>query len=146
MSFSLDIALDAASLGRVRAFAGYQATLEPELETAMRQSAQALEQYAYAYMWRTFQNPTGQVEDSLGYGVDSPYQAWMGTDSPYGRRLNYGFSGMTDSLGRTYAAWPAAAPQGYLWAEHTAEDNVGEVERFFNLALLRSVVSLEAGV
>jgi hypothetical protein len=136
--------LDIASLGRIRALENYQATLEPEFESAMLHSVQALEHYAYGFMWATFQDPSGQVEDSLGYGVDSPYQGWMGTDSPYGRRLEYGFSGMTDALGRYFAAWPIAEPAGYQWAQRTLQDQIGEVNRYFRLALVRTANSIAA--
>ena len=140
MSFSLDIALDAASLKRVAAFSYYPTILDVEFTAAMQASVELLEASTYADMWETFTNPTGQLEDSLGYGVDSPYQAWMGTDSPYGRRRNYGFSGMTDALGRFYPH-----DVGIHWAERAVLVNENKIKKIFNDALLITAYKLELG-
>jgi hypothetical protein len=43
------------------------------------------------------------VEESDNMGQPVVY---VGTDLPYGRRLEYGFNNMTDSLGRTYHQLP----------------------------------------
>jgi hypothetical protein len=46
-------------------------------------------------------NPTGALSQS-GYTVATVWQGIVGYTVPYARRREYGFSGMTDSLGRFY--------------------------------------------
>jgi len=141
--FTLNVGFDAASLaavGRMAAFDGYFAM---RMEAAGEASLERLETEAYRYMWATFKNPTGQIEDSLGRSMDSPWQGWMGTDSAYGRRLNYGFSGQTDALGRYYAEWPAGEYSGgYHWAEHSIEASTSAITGFYKTGIEQTILDL----
>lgn len=119
---NLNATLDAASLAAIGRIADFDVAFATEMSGAILIGLERLQEEAYTYMWATFNNPSGNVEDSLGYGMDTPLSGWMGTDSPYGARLNWGFSGKTDALGRYYAEWPSGQYSGgYLWAEHSIE-------------------------
>ncbi len=138
--FSLNVALDAASLETLHNFENYQAILEPELLTAMERSIALLQAMATDDMYANFQNPSGQAESAWEASVDSPYLAWLGNTAPYAQRLDYGFSGMTDALGRYYPFWPA-----YYWAENTIFDAEEQVAAQFQAAIDYANLSLAAG-
>lgn len=52
-------------------------------------------------------NPTGTLDTSFTV-LARPYGAEAGSDLPYSRRREFGFSGKTDRLGRYYAHDPGA--------------------------------------
>jgi hypothetical protein len=54
-----------------------------------------------------WQNGTGTLDGSFTVAA-RPYGAEAGSDLPYSRRREFGFSGRTDSLGRYYANDPGA--------------------------------------
>lgn len=139
--FVLHAELDAGSLQRVAHLAGYQSTLEENLSLAMYDSVVFLHDDVVDFMDSHFANPTGALADTMTYAVDNPYQAWTGTDSPYGRRRDLGFTGMTDALGRYYPRDP-----GILWAEEVAAADLRKVERRFEDALQRTVLRLEGAI
>lgn len=133
--FGIDIRLDAASRRMLGRLQNYPSVLEPQLEFAMEHSVALLKDNATSFADSTFQNPSGQFTGSLQTTVDSPYQAQLWSEEPYAQRLEYGFSGMTDALGRYYSNWPIAAPFGYRWATHTAEDSKKGVDEIFRVAI-----------
>lgn len=134
--FELKISLDEASLGRLQAFDNYEATLEPALLKAMDSGISMLQAGASDYMYSNFMNPTGPTEDdSWDVDMQGPYLAVLGNTAPQAQRLEYGFSGMTDSLGRTFIEWPSVAPQGYHWAEQTVILEQYKIEDVFQAAI-----------
>ncbi len=139
---NLNATLDAASLAAIGRIATFDTAFATEMSAAILSGLEALQQEAYQYMWATFKNPSGNVEDSLGYGMDTPLSGWMGSDHPASRRLNYGFSGKTDALGRYYAEWPSGQySDGYHWAEHS----IAVVEPELTRLGIRATVSAIGG-
>jgi hypothetical protein len=145
--FNISIGLDPVSMAQAQLLnqwtTGFRPTFESFLTQAGLDSLKALHQSAEYYAWTTFQNPQGTFEDSLAEAMDSPYVGWMGADVPYGRRLNYGFSGMTDSLGRYFEEWPIGTYSGgYLWAEHSIEDMTPEIAGYYARAFYQSLAAM----
>lgn len=140
--FSLDIALDAASLATLHRFANYEAILEPELYKAMESGISILQAGATDFMWSHFRHPTGRLENPESWEAEvvSPYLATLGNIQPYDRRRNYGFSNMTDALGRYYAHDP-----GIGWAELTIVEKQYKVEQYFQAAVDYANLALGRG-
>src|SRR5690242_17620135 len=115
-NLSFTAMLDPASLAVLHGFANYRRVLEPELLMAMDRGLAILQSGASDYMYATYKNPTGQAEGAWDTKVESPYLGILGNTVPYAQRLEFGFSGKTDALGRTYQYWP-----DYHWAENTVE-------------------------
>ena len=106
MADKFSFTFDSASLKLIQRMAGFEAFLEPNLEAAMKFIIAGVQDDARAYMWATFQNPTGPLEDSVETDVPDPWTGRVYSESPYAWRREEGFSGMTDSLGRFYAHDP----------------------------------------
>lgn len=101
--FSFSFAPEA--LKEIAAFAGFSVLLDPEMQIAMQQGGQLLIQGMQDAMdWK---EPTGTLEDSFSVQA-TPYELQIGSNVAYARRRNYGFSGMTDALGRYYPYDPGA--------------------------------------
>ncbi len=98
---------DASSLGKIAELEAMGGLLDVEIYDTLDWIGQLVSTTAKVNTWTAFQNPTGPTSDSIGYDVVSPTQVDITVGVPYGRRLEYGFSGMTDSLGRTFPYWPA---------------------------------------
>jgi hypothetical protein len=113
--------------------------LEPAIINMLDQTAEDLQQAAIDYMYATFLNPSGAVETSWETERDGPFLEGLINTAPYARRLNEGFSGMTDSLGRYFAAWPLASPQGYHWAEAAVAAVQGEVADVFTIGIEKAL-------
>lgn len=106
----------------------------------MYKGVEELEQGAIDVMHDRFKNPSGQAEGAWEQTVHSPYLAELGNTVPYARRLEYGFSGKTDSLGRYYQFWPA-----YHWAETTVVVEQDAIGRIFTRAINKANASLAKG-
>ena len=130
-TFHLFAQLDQAALGRLAHLADPTVALWPAMREAMTQSLDELEREAIATMYAEFIDATGQVENAFAK-YPGTFESELENTEPYSQRLNYGFSGMTDSLGRYYAYWPA-----YHWAETTVIDATPAVELIWNAALGR---------
>lgn len=109
--------------------------LDPAIINMLDQTAEDLQQAATDYMYATFLNPGTGVETAWETERDGTFLEGLINTAPYARRLNEGFSGMTDSLGRHFEAWPAAYPQGYHWAEAAVEQVAGSVSDVFSLGI-----------
>lgn len=106
MSGSFSLGFDPGSLQELVRLGGFKALLSPEITSALTQAGIILVQTAQLNTWQVFTNPTGALADTIHFYVQSPSQVVLMVDSPYGRRREWGFSGMTDSLGRYYANDP----------------------------------------
>jgi hypothetical protein len=113
--------------------------VDPAIINMLEQTAEDLQQAATDYMYATFLNPSGAVETSWETERDGPFLEGLINTAPYARRLNEGFSGMTDRLGRYFAAWPLASPQGYHWAEAAVAAVQGEVADVFRLRIEKTL-------
>lgn len=106
MSIDFSASLEAQSLAELTRLQGFSALLRPEITTALTQAGQLLVTTAQDNTWRVFERPTGQLAESIYFYVASPMEVQVRVGVPYGRRREYGFSGMTDALGRYYANDP----------------------------------------
>lgn len=140
-NLSITAQLDLASLQTLQGFANYGRMLEPELLKAMDRGLAILQSGATDYMYANFKQPTGQAESAWEASVQSPYLAILGNTAPYAQRLEFGFSGMTDALGRFYPYWP-----DYHWAENTVEQDKDLVAAQFQAAIDYANLSLGRGV
>lgn len=107
------MSFDPGSLARITQLIGFKALLAPEITLALSDSGSKIVSDAQAITWQVFANPTGMLASSIYFYVVSPTEVAIGVGVPYGRRREFGFSGMTDSLGRFYPydpAKPYAAP------------------------------------
>lgn len=125
-------AFDESTLAQIAKLDNWEVRFNSHVMDGLALSAEAVRGEAEVYMWATFMNPTGQIEDSLQNQVISPTQSQVWTEEPYGARLNYGFSGKTDSLGRHYLEWPSGSfAGGYHWAELARDTSVSQVQAIF---------------
>jgi len=106
------------SLKEIVQFAGFSTLLSEEVQGTMRATGEKLAAAAQEKTWEVFANPTGTLASTIQPILESPYEIRIGSDSPYARRREYGFSGMTDSLGRFYAHDPAKPYMGPTLAEN----------------------------
>jgi hypothetical protein len=132
-SFTLRAGFDPASMRIAQRFVTWPLFFEPRMEWATTESLDDLRVEAQNWMEAHFMNPTGDLSDSLEMEVDSPFEGWMGTYSPYGRRRNWGFSGMTDSLGRYYPLDP-----GIAWAENAIANAFPHIQNNYELAAIQA--------
>ena len=110
---------DPGSLARVTELMGMGVLLDAEIVAALKWSADLVVTTAQTNTWTAFQHPTGATADSIYPWVASPSEVEVFVGVPYGRRLEYGFSGMTDSLGRFFPYWPAEPYLGPALEEDT---------------------------
>ena len=105
-------------IGVMSQFSQFQGTLKKHIATATEKAAGVIGDQQVAEMWMNFQNPTGNLEDSVGVEMQSEYMAYIGPqDVAYSWRRDRGFSGMTDSLGRYFPNDP-----GIYYAEYSISD------------------------
>ena len=100
------IGFDPGSLAAITKLEGFAALLNPEVTDALTQAGELLVTTAQANTWSVFANPTGQLASSIYFYVVSPTEVDVAVGVPYGARREYGFSGMTDSIGRYFANDP----------------------------------------
>ena len=105
MTFTLSF--QPSSLAEIAQMYGLKTLLEPEVQAAMAAAGTLLANAAEANTWQVFTNPSGALASTITPVMDTPYEVQIGSDSPYARRREYGFSGKTDSLGRFFANDPA---------------------------------------
>jgi len=101
------LAFDSASIRELSAYAGISSLLAEELQGTMKEVGQWLVEAAQAKTWEVFASPTGALASTIAPVQNSPYEVQIQVGAPYGRRREYGFSGMVDSLGRYFANDPA---------------------------------------
>jgi len=95
--------LDASSLQQIVRLQGFAGLLNPEIREALIEGGGFIAKTAAGNARRVFiQNSPGGLADSIFPYLTSPTQMEIRVAKPYGRRREYGFSGMTDSLGRFY--------------------------------------------
>jgi hypothetical protein len=100
------IGFDPGSLEEIVRLQGFGALLDPSISQGLIQSSTVLTNAAVANTWRVFTNSSGKLASTIYPYVVSPTEVAIAVGSPYGRRREKGFSGMTDSLGRYYANDP----------------------------------------
>ena len=134
---SINLGFDAASLERLSRLTEFDMMLALFFGEAMATSLDELEAASQAMMAAGFKNPTGVLETAFRKRVSNPFRAILGNYLPYAQRRNYGFSGMTDSLGRFYPHDP-----GIEWAEGAVEMATPYVEEIFRKAVLDAIAEV----
>ncbi len=125
------VGFDTPSLEAIARLYGFKVLLDEEIEPAIKDVAQTITEEAQAKTWQVFDNPTGELADSIYPFVVSPTEMEIRVGVPYGRRRERGFSGMTDSLGRFFAndpAKPYLAPALEVSRDY-AEERIGNAVR-----------------
>lgn len=133
--------LDPGSLAALVRMAGFEALLLPEVQGALTEAGNLTVSTAQQIAESEFQNPSGEFSDSLYFWIISPEEVAVAAGVPYAQRLNYGFSDMTDSLGRYYPYWPA-----YHWADQTLEVVQPEVEVLVAGAVEQAMAAIGGGI
>lgn len=103
---------------------GMDKRLGSEMRKAMVDIENNLMTSAVSFMhWK---NPSGKLEQSIfrDSRVVSDWQTIVGSKRPYAARREYGFSGMTDSLGRLYKDDP-----GQSFMEESLTGNMDFIEQ-----------------
>lgn len=124
------ISFDPGSLATLARLQGMSALLDPAITAALTQAGQLLVGAAQAKTWEVFAHPTGQLAGSIYFYVISPTEVAIAAGVPYAARREYGFTGMTDSLGRTYRYDP-----GKPYMQPTVDQHQGEVETIMATAV-----------
>jgi len=137
MSFTINVAFDAASLAAVARLAAFDGYFAMRMMDAGNASLERLEVNAQDYMWSTFMNPTGPLEDSLERQMFSPWMGHVATNMPYSRRRNWGFSGMTDSLGRFYPHDP-----GIEYMEQSIDISTPDIIGYYKTGIEQTILDL----
>ena len=112
------LSLDTASLAELTKMQGFKVLLDAEIQEALIKAGRLLTDAAVANTWEVFAHPTGALASTIYPWLASPSEMEIRVDSPYARRREYGFSGMTDSLGRFYAHDPAKPYLGPALADN----------------------------
>ena len=133
------IQFDPASLGRIKNLLEFDLLLYENFKIAMGESLDDLEGAAQDRMWSEFMNPQGALEDAFEKDVYGWDEAELSNPSPYAFRRNYGFSGMTDSLGRFFRYdW------GIAYMEGAIVDELDHVQLNFQIALDKVLIAMGA--
>jgi hypothetical protein len=140
----LDIKFDAETLSSIEALGRYPEFLEPALKLGMGYGINEISLNVAKVTDNRFKSDNERFLDSTHSSVDSPYQAQFWSEAPYAQRLEYGFSGLTDALGRYYPEWPAGryAATGYRWATRAAELSKKSIEIAFRLYIEQAHTAL----
>ena len=117
--FNFSASFSPESLVKIAELEGIGVVMDVEIADALVWIGDLISTTAQTNTWTAFQNPTGETANSIGYDIVSPVEVDVTVGVPQGRRLEYGFSGMTDSLGRYYPYWPAEPYLGPALAEDT---------------------------
>ncbi|MGH7748879.1 MAG: hypothetical protein ACREQ5_29570 [Candidatus Dormibacteria bacterium] len=117
----------------------FDGIFEPALSKATSLSLDGIESAAQTYMWGTFINPTGPLEDAFEKSIEDGIGVLANT-SPYALRRNDGFSGMTDSLGRYYPSDP-----GIHYMEFALQISEPFIETTFAIETETALASIGGG-
>lgn len=133
-----NIFFDEAAIATLTQMTGWKAVLEEELDKALDIDAQLFNVAVRgAQRW---ENPTGDLQNSFYFFTSDHLERTVTTDSPYARRRNEGFSGMTDSLGRFYENDPGA-----FYLDKGFSQAVNPAKRMVSLAVARALERLGSG-
>jgi hypothetical protein len=127
------MSFDPSSLATIAQMSGWSAFLTDSLSIYMVKIGDLLVEEAQENTWKAFADPTGDLADSIQSFLVPPWEVEIGVGVPYGRRREYGFSGMTDSLGRYYANDPA---KPYL--RPALEASQGKIAEMLDAAVLET--------
>lgn len=126
----LHIGFDPASAARAKNLLQFRAALDQRLLVAHKESLGYLETEAQTYMWSEFKDPQGPLENAFEQEVYGPGLSELSNWSPYAFRRNYGFVGMTDSLGRFYRD-----DFGIAYMEYAIKESLDTIQNEFAYAV-----------
>ncbi len=124
-----NVSWDAQSLKIIEELGYADVLLSGVLQAGMGQSASILIAAMQRLMDERFKNPTGTLASSLHQVKDSPFEVTIGSDLPYAARRNWGFVGMTDSLGRV------GTDEGIYYAEDGMNESEPEIAQRLTLLI-----------
>jgi hypothetical protein len=104
------VSLDAASLARMRRLLMTGPIFARYYQAAMNSCVAKVVQESKTAASEAFRKPTGKLMGGITGQAQSPWRGVVGVGQqvPYARRREFGFSGMTDALGRYYNLDPGA--------------------------------------
>jgi len=132
----MDISITSDLLQVAARMQGFGPALDRELLTAMGESLNLLQAEAADFMYATFKNPQGPLEDAF-YQMFSVDRGELANPMPYAWRRERGFSGMTDSLGRTFHHDP-----GIAYMQHSIDTKGQDVGDIFTNAVGNALISM----
>lgn len=124
-----------ANVDRLLVFGDY---FEPAITHALDLSLDGIEAAAQAYMWATFINPQGPLEDAFEKDIEGT-DGILSNAMPYAWRRNEGFVGMVDSLGRV------GTDKGIHYIEFAFQISEPFVETAFAIETEQALISLGGG-
>lgn len=101
----MKLTISIPDLAKLKQFDGWQAVLQRYLFNATHDNIDDLEVTAQGYMYSTFQNPQGPLENNFTQDTrvsGKTVKGYLSNKSPYAWRRDQGFSNRTDKLGRFY--------------------------------------------
>lgn len=130
-------------LEKLQKFDNWQTVLEYWLGVAQQQSSDKLIKDAISNLKRDAKNYTGKLAGGFETEVTSYFlpimESHVTNAIPYALRREYGFSGMTDSLGRTYENDP-----GYLYLTEAFHDDFDWVRAKYKWAVNKTLKALQS--
>ncbi len=135
----IDLSIDRASLSAIKKLEKVEIFLATELSSGIQKLGSSVQQSAVSNTWSAFMNPTGELANSLLLTSNGPLSLSLGSDLPYERRLELGFSG-TDSMGRTYdeKAEPYLSP--------AVDSNIDTAEKDMENSVLAAFLKMGIGI
>ncbi len=131
MADNFSVGFDPGSLAKVTRLEGFAALLNPQVQAGMELSAELVQKTAQANTWAVFDNPTGELADSIYVWIAGPEEMDVVVGVPYGRRREMGFEGIYDSLGRG----PFHDP-GNPYLKPAVDADVSQIQELMALAVL----------
>lgn len=116
----LTVGFDEAAFGTLARLAQFSTFLDNEIAPTLQKIGEDIAYDAITNTWAVFANPSGKLASTIQAIPVDAMSIEVGSDSPYAARREFGFSGMTDSLGRTFENDPG---KPYLEPALTANED-----------------------
>lgn len=136
--FVLGASLDAASMANVDRLLVFGDYFEPQITHAIDLSLDGIISAAQTYMWATFINPTGPLEDAFEKTIEGT-NGILSNPMIYAWRRNDGYVGMVDSLGRV------GTDKGIHYIEFALQISEPFIETTFAIETEQALISLGGG-
>lgn len=135
----LSVGFDEASLGAIAHMAQFSVFLESEIAPTLQKIGDDIAYDAIVNTWAVFANPTGELASTIQAIPTDGMSISIGSDSPYAARREFGFTGMTDSLGRTFTNDP-----GKPYLEPALTANEDKIMQAMGLAIAEGFAQMGA--
>lgn len=134
----ISVGFDSISNAEILQLANLATSVAASLSPALFKIGDLVTKDMVANTWVEFENPTGQLADSIIYFVTGPEEITVVVQEPYAWRMEAGFVG-TDSLGRVYDE----AGKPYAWP--AVFDNEDQILQLMSNAVGQSLVFMQEG-